>query len=378
MKKFVDVIAPEAGDRAAESSLVLMLSKGKNGCNLACDYCFSVCEGEDVVSFMTTETAIKAIDRYWEMFKLEKQTVSPVINYLGGEPLLSQKVIIESTEHIRRLDTERTGGKTTIVLNTNATLVTESFAKFAKKNNFLVIVSLDGPREVHNKHRKNHRGKGSYDEVVKGIKTLKDSGVEVTISTTLTPENFDDSDSLLKIIQELGIKEIFVGQLLGKGLGNYDINEYSRKAAVATIKYANNAKKFGIEELQTCTKDSREHSRVLGIDIGCPIVDSNQIVAYPNGTISVCKNMQELTKIGDLDTSMDDLRFAKWEMVEKLKQRLPAFNKECRGCELKAICGGGCAFSAKEITGDIMKRDPVSCEYSKELWNLRSLLNDKE
>lgn len=47
-----------------------------------------------------------------------------------------------------------------------------------------------------------------------------------------------------------------------------------------------------------------------------------------------------------------------------------AFNEECKGCEFKKICAGGCAYSALLARKDLMKRDPLSCEYSKKLYEL--------
>ncbi len=347
--------------KEAASSLIIKVT---NKCVLSCDYCFVNLRE---TQFMTTEAAKKAIDRYWEMFELEKQTRSPVINYYGGEPMLGKELIMESTKYIRKLDAQRIGNETTIILNTNAILVDREFAEFAKNNHILVIVSLDGSREIHNIHRKNLKGKGSFDDVVKGIKILKNLGVEVTISITLTPENSKKTKSLIKIIKELGIKNICARPLLGKSMESHGIIKYAREAASSTVSYANEAKKFGIKELQIC--EGSEFSRVSGIDLGCPM-SANQIVANPNGTFSLCKSMPEFTKIGDMDTPSNELWFAKLKMVEKLKQRLPAFNKECKDCRYKKKCTGGCAFSAMDITSDLMKKDPLCCEYSKKLYEL--------
>lgn len=369
MKKFADVIAPEAG------ALYLTMT---DGCNLNCSYCLEQKEiaHESIPSFMSADTARKAIDLYWEMFGLSKRMVNSSITFYGGEPLLNQHVVIESARYVRELD-EKYKIKTKIFINTNGTLITREFARKARYYNFIVIVSLDGPKESHNKYRKDLKGEGSFNRVIKGLKFLEEEGVETLISTVLTPSNFSRADDLLTMVERFHIKNIITSPLMGDTIkliqNSSNIKEYARKAAASAVKYFKEAEKINIKELRISAK---KKSFILGVpisgvpDIGCNI--NSQIVIWPDGQISVCEHMKDLT-IGNFDTSVKELKQNRKNIAETLKQRLPALNKECRDCELKAICGGGCAFSAKEITGDIMRRDPVSCAYSKELWNLRSL-----
>ena len=55
-------------------------------------------------------------------------------------------------------------------LTTNATLLTSEIAEFFYDNNFNILVSLDGPKEIHDEYRKDKNDNGSFDRTIKGLK----------------------------------------------------------------------------------------------------------------------------------------------------------------------------------------------------------------
>ena len=63
-------------------------------------------------------------------------------------------------------------------IQTNGTLITEEWCAFLKEHHWLVGVSLDGPREIHDLFRKDRQGRGSFDKVMRGIGWLNRYGVE--------------------------------------------------------------------------------------------------------------------------------------------------------------------------------------------------------
>jgi uncharacterized protein len=79
---------------------------------------------------------------------------------------------------------------------TNGTLINEDWCHFFKENNFLVGISVDGPREIHNGHRVNFNGKASFDEVIKTIRLFQKHQVEFN---TLTVVHNDNSQKPLEI-----------------------------------------------------------------------------------------------------------------------------------------------------------------------------------
>lgn len=350
-----------------KTSLILMFT---DRCNLCCEYCFLRSEENCNKNLepMSLETGRKAIDLYWEMFNLSKNSTVSTIDFYGGEPLTNPN-LMGVVKYIREKDKEF-GVHTRIMVNTNGTLITREFARKAKEYNLFMVVSLDGPKDAHDRYRKDWLGEGSYDRVIKGLELLQKEGVETMISTVLTPSNLDSAKNILPIVKRLGVKKAIVSPIFGDPLGNKE--EYYQKFAIAARQYFEEAAKNGIKELQIKAKmDSFDLGApvISAPDIGSSIYGGNQIVIWPNNSVGLCEVMIDLT-IGNLDTPMVELAKNKHELVQRMQNRLPEFNEECKDCKFAKICGGGSACSAKEITGDVMRKDPVSCAYSKKLYNL--------
>jgi uncharacterized protein len=76
-------------------------------------------------------------------------------------------------------------------IQTNGTKLDDNWAAFFKKNNFLVGLSMDGPKELHDVYRVNKGGQGTFDQVYKGWETLNKHAVDVNILCTVHAANAD-------------------------------------------------------------------------------------------------------------------------------------------------------------------------------------------
>jgi serine-type anaerobic sulfatase-maturating enzyme len=76
-------------------------------------------------------------------------------------------------------------------IQTNGTLLDEEWTAFFKENDFLVGISIDGPRDMHDAYRVNKGGKGSFDQVMRGLDYLKAAGAEWNALTTIHAANAD-------------------------------------------------------------------------------------------------------------------------------------------------------------------------------------------
>ena len=66
-------------------------------------------------------------------------------------------------------------------LQTNGTLLTAEWCRFLKKHNFMVGISLDGPREIHDRYRRDRKGNGTFDQVMRGLKLLQEHKVDYNV-----------------------------------------------------------------------------------------------------------------------------------------------------------------------------------------------------
>ena len=74
-------------------------------------------------------------------------------------------------------------------IQTNGTKLDEDWAEFFKQHDFLVGISIDGPREIHDTFRLTRGGRGSFDQVMRGLQHLRGAGGEYNMLTTVHAAN---------------------------------------------------------------------------------------------------------------------------------------------------------------------------------------------
>ena len=113
-------------------------------CNLRCDYCFylekrALYPEERTVSVMTDETAAELIRQTF------RRSESPLFIWHGGEPTMAGLPFFKKTVECQKRES---GGRPfQNALQTNGTLLNAEWADFLHKENFLVGISLDGPKK---------------------------------------------------------------------------------------------------------------------------------------------------------------------------------------------------------------------------------------
>ena len=148
-------------------------------CNLNCEYCFYL-EKKALFSageqYRMTDEVLRA---YIANYITSQPT--PVVEFVwqGGEPTL---LGLDFFRRVIELQKPFAGRKTiTNSLQTNGTLLTDKCCAFLKEHNFMVGISLDGPKEVHDRYRRDRKGNGTFDRVMRGLKLLQKHEVEYNV-----------------------------------------------------------------------------------------------------------------------------------------------------------------------------------------------------
>ena len=139
-------------------------------CNLRCNYCpYSGSYYNRIHSNknMTIEVAKKTIDFYIK-HSFDKREIN--IGFYGGEPIIQYDLIKNIVEYT---EVKGEGKKVNYHITTNATLLDQEKISFLSSHHFKMTISLDGPRELHDKNRKLMSGKGSFDKVMKNIQLIQ-------------------------------------------------------------------------------------------------------------------------------------------------------------------------------------------------------------
>lgn len=213
---------------SAWNKLELSLSEG---CNLACKYCYcSTCRDIPSKGLMTENVARQAIT--W-LFAMSGKSEQVSITFFGGEPLLNKPVLrfaIEYSQKLAKLHRK----KVFYSMTTNGTLLDDEVIGYIKRYNFGLMVSLDGPKELHDNQCPTQSGEGSYDMAVAGIKKLMARRRSVTVRCTMIhplPRMLD----LIKFYEDFGFTRIVMGKATnpinpsGVDCDQSDIDEYFRQ-----------------------------------------------------------------------------------------------------------------------------------------------------
>ena len=162
----------------------VMLKPASGMCNMRCRYCFYADETEKRTTasygMMSVETLEAVLS---QVLSAAGQSCS--ILFQGGEPTLAGLPFFEEAVRIsRRLN--RGGCRVSFSIQTNGLLIDEAWCRFFAENHFLVGVSLDGTKEIHDANRVDAAGNGTYSRVMRALQLLKNHGVDTNILTVVT------------------------------------------------------------------------------------------------------------------------------------------------------------------------------------------------
>ena len=171
-------------------------------CNLDCKYCFYL-EKENLYPRNTTWSMPEEVLEAYIRQYIEAQSV-PVITFAwqGGEPTLL------GVDYFRKavlLEKKYAGGKRIEnAFQTNGVLVDDEWGEFLAENGFLVGLSIDGPRELHDKYRVDKGGQPTFDKVMRGLGCLKKHGVEFNTLTVVQRDNSYHPLEVYRFLKEVG------------------------------------------------------------------------------------------------------------------------------------------------------------------------------
>jgi uncharacterized protein len=315
-------------------------------CNLKCIYCFqgagltyngSLNEEtrENIYHFLTTQA---------------EQRKSKVISLVlfGGEPLLNFKANTDWLDKLKKFCDETDRVLETSVV-TNGVLVTDEILDNLKAYNCKSIqITLDGVKEIHDTRRIYKSGKGSFDEVISGIKKIavREDFNNPVIRINIDKNNILETNSLLKYLADEGLKGCYIDFGIVKG------------GTAACASYAGHC--FVDEELGTVLENLWLETERLGFDINtrpsnrfvfCGLYCDASFTIAPNGDLYKCWEhvSDERHLIGRITTQGEvvDTTYAYFDWMS----RNPLETEDCRECAYLPVCGGGCGSISYEQEG---------------------------
>lgn len=171
-------------------------------CNLDCKYCFYL--EKEVLYPQAEKWAMReeVLESYIRQYIEAHDT--PTVNFAwqGGEPTL---LGVDFFRKVVALEQRYANGKQiTNGFQTNGVLLEDTWGAFLAENNFLVGLSVDGPRELHDAYRVDKGGRATFDRVMRGVSVLKQHKVEFNTLTTVHRANAEHPQAVYRFLKEQG------------------------------------------------------------------------------------------------------------------------------------------------------------------------------
>ena len=207
--------AVEGGDRAETLGQILTMPSAQPAfhvmakptgaiCNLDCEYCYFLSK-EMLYPGSRFRMAAELQETYIRQL-LDAHAHAPevIVAWQGGEPTMMGLDFFRRSIQLEQVYA-RPGQRVLNTIQTNGTLLDDEWGAFLRENDFLVGISIDGPRQLHDAYRVDKGGKPTYDRVIRGLEVLKRHDVDWNVLTTIHAANGDHGRAVYAFLRdELG------------------------------------------------------------------------------------------------------------------------------------------------------------------------------
>jgi len=171
-------------------------------CNLDCTYCYYLEKEKLFPKGENFKMTPEVMETYIQQYIASQNTLEVTFSWQGGEPTL---LGLEYFKKIVELQRRHSGGrKINNTLQTNGTLLDDAWCAFFQENSFLIGLSIDGPRKLHDTYRLDKGQKPTFDRVMDGINLLKKHRVEFNTLTVVSASNAKHPLEVYEFLREVG------------------------------------------------------------------------------------------------------------------------------------------------------------------------------
>ncbi len=311
-----------------------------HGCNIRCKHCYMYAGNKQKNELY--------VEKWKEILSAFKKCHGENVTFSGGEPLM-YKGFIELVRFAYSL------GLKVCVLS-NGLLWTEDLIKSISPYIYEAQISVDG---VDKESYKKIRGNDDFAKVIDTVIKLTDAGIKVTVATTFTFDNLDDTtESKYKILVE---------NLQTKCHGNVEFALAKKLAPGRNVHYSNAENEYYYKRVSKINEVVHKNASVCNFmeghepnvllkncGIGGLSIDSN-------GEVFCCSRTSEINSNGNILSNTLDYYLQKG--IE-INNNTDVDNIEpCNKCKLRYICGGGCKIELFNMDKFFKIRSPTCKEH---------------
>jgi len=340
------------GSAVTPAAFHVMLKPRGAICNLDCKYCYFLAK-EMMYPGSRFRMADDLLETYTKQY-IEAQRVPEVtFAWQGGEPTLMGLDFFKRAVELQQRYC-KPGMRIHNAFQTNGVLLDDDWCRFFHQHNFLIGLSVDGPKQIHDAYRVDKGGRPTFDRVMAGLALLKKHRVEFNILTTVHAANAEHGAEVYRCLRdEVGTQFMqFIPIVERDNETGYQEGDTVTDRSLTAEQYV----RFLISIFDEWVR--RDVGRVFvqifdvalaawaGERPGLCIFEETCGLALAmehNGDLFACDhfvepnyrlgNIQEIPLI-DMVASAEQRQFG----LDK-RDKLPRY---CRECEVRFVCNGGC------------------------------------
>lgn len=336
-----------------------MILQVTRDCNFKCRYCSYACDADiDRVhksEYMPYEIAKHAVDF---LFDRSKDSPEISIGFYGGEPFLNITLIKKVVEYAEKRFTKKINYNAT----TNASLLTDEIIDFLIYNDFSLLISLDGPENIQNSHRKyRYNLSDTFCAVYNNVIRIKQRNEEyfnrkVRFNPVVLP--YENPNDIINFFESIGVsyEKCNISQANLQGI-DYFIENESQAKEKFRIEFTEYFSSKNNADLLEFYEDKSRSSGILHHNGPCmPFI--NRFFVAVDGSIYPCEKVIESdsVKLGNVvDSNKIDIN-----KVEAMLNIGKLTEEDCKKCYAFRMCSM-CAASCYDI-----EKSDLNCEQKRE------------
>jgi uncharacterized protein len=328
-------------------------------CNLDCAYCYYLAK-ERLYPDSDHRMADTLLAEYTRQF-IEAQTAREItFTWQGGEPTLMGldffRQAIRYQQQYRKPGTHIQNS-----LQTNGVLLDDEWCAFFKAHDFLIGISLDGPRALHDHYRVDKGGQPTFDRVLCGVRLLQQHGVEFNVLTTVHAANEHHGLEVYRFLRdEVGIRYIQFIPIV-EHLESQEANHVTARS-VSGAGYG----RFLIDVFEEWVRHDvgQVYVQMFDVALAAWVGDAPGLCVFEEtcgaalamehtGDVYSCDHFVEpqhlVGNIVDVPLSAIVVSDQQRAFGAAKRDSLPRY---CRDCSVRFVCHGGCPKDRFNVTPD--------------------------
>lgn len=327
------------------TGITLMAKPSGHACNIKCDYCFYLEKSELYPATRHPRMSDHVLEAYVRAsVALAGHTETPSFIWQGGEPTLM------GMDFFRRALTfakEHAGGRPIHnAIQTNGLLLDDAWCEFLAAHGFLVGLSLDGAKGVHDRFRHDARGEGTHRLVMRALKLLQKHGVQYNVLASVAANHGHHLLASYRFLRDEGVKYlqfIPVIERAGRSVAPWSVD--AQALGDGWVAVFDEWVRHDVGTVFVMNFEWLMHAALGGQGPVCTMQKQcgRTLVVEHNGDIYACDHyVYPEYRLGNLlaDEITTLVTSARQRAFGALKEN--ALADECRHCDVLAMCRGGC------------------------------------